>query len=159
MKLVSENSESDIKKRAASEEFEQKLEGLAINMLRVIAGAGEPARLLQEIHECALATQSYREVYGQYPSAFQIAKLLNLDNYDEDEWGSWSDAERQRWEADGSFMLQSAAARIRRASLRIVAAQWAGQRTVLSNADRLFSDGIQRYLKAIEFRRKAWSKR
>lgn len=159
MKLVSENSESDIKKKAASEELEQKLEGLAINMLRVIAGAGEPARLLQEIHECALATQSYRETHSQYPSAFEIAKLLNLDRYDEDELESWSDEQRRRREADGTIMIQAAAALIRRASLRIVAAQWAGQRTVLSNADRLFSDGIQRYLKAMEFRRKAWSKR
>lgn len=159
MKLVNENSESDIKKRAASKEFEQKLESLAINMLRVIAGAGRPARLLQEIHECALATQTYREAHSQSPSAFQVSKLLDIDKHDEDEWDSWTEEQRRRWEADGTFMIQTAAARIRRASLRIVAAQWAGQRTVLINAEHLFSDGIERYIKAREFRLKAWLKR
>jgi hypothetical protein len=154
MKLVSENSESDIKKRAASEEFEQKLEGLAINMLRVIAGAGEPARLLRDIHECALATREYRDVHSEYPSAFQIAKLLDLHTYDREQWESWSDAERERWLEDGTFAVQIAAARIRQASLRIVAAQWAGQKTVLSNADRLFFEATKSYDDAKEFHRK-----
>ncbi len=153
MRLVSENSESDLKKHAASEDFERALESLAINMLRVIAGAGEPARLLRDIHECALATHDYREVHGQFPSAFQIADLLDYSNYDDEQWKSWSEAERERWLENGAFTVRSAAACIRQASLRIVAAQWAGHRTVLSNAESLFSSAIRSYIEASEFRR------
>lgn len=158
MKTVSENSESDLAKHAASEAFDQALVALTINMLRIIAGAGEPARLLRDIHECALAMQTYREAHNQYPSAFQIAELLDLDKYDDERRESWSEEDRKRWEADGTFMVQFAAAHVRQASLRVVAAQWAGHRTVLTNADNLFSDAIKSYIEAWEFRRRENSK-
>lgn len=68
MKLVSENSEEDIKKRAVAEELERSLERLTINLLRVVAGAGEPGRLLRDIHECAIASGSYYEAHNQLPT-------------------------------------------------------------------------------------------
>jgi hypothetical protein len=45
MKLVVENSEDDLRKRAAAEEFDSALEAASINLLRVIAGAGNPERV------------------------------------------------------------------------------------------------------------------
>jgi len=78
MKLVVENSEDDLRKRAAAEDFDSALEAASINLLRVIAGAGNPGCVLRELNECLAAAAGYREAHGHYPDAHRIAALLDV---------------------------------------------------------------------------------
>lgn len=154
MKLVSEKAEDDLKKHEASAQFDSALEDLAINMLRVIAGAGKPELILEELHYCVAAATAYREAHNVYPPAHHIASLLSADNYDFERQASWSPENRKRWEADGEVMCVYAARAVRRASLRVVAAQWAGQKTILANAERAFGDAMRLHEQAWEERRR-----
>jgi hypothetical protein len=77
MKLVGENSDADLKKLAASEEFDAALEAFATNLLRVAAGAGGPEQILRELHYCVAATAACRVSYNEYPTAHHIASLLD----------------------------------------------------------------------------------
>lgn len=142
MELVSQNSEADLKKREASARFDAAMEGLAINLLRVIAGAGHPGRLLHEMHDCLAAASVYRDAHGHYPDG--IASLLDARRYEAQQRERWSADDEARWEADGTFMVDHAALLVRIASLRIVAAQWAGHRAVLSNSENAFHDAVRR---------------
>jgi hypothetical protein len=155
MKLVSEHSEDELKKRAAAEEFERALNSMATNMLRVIAGAGEPQNISLHALRCALAAEDYHEAHHEYPSASRVAELLEYSRHDATQRSSWSDEDRERWVADGTYDQMLATAQIRQASLRVVAAQLAKQRTILANAEHLFSDAIRNYLEARERCKKA----
>lgn len=105
------------------------------------------------MYECILASEAYHEAHNEYPSAFRVAEAMDYSRVDADQWASWSEEQRERWEADGTYDKMLAAAQIRQASLRVVAAQWAEQRTVLTNAERLLSEAIWNYLDA-----RAWQK-
>lgn len=154
MKLVSETSDADLRKREASEEFDATLKAAAINLLRVIAGAGSPAEVLPELHRCVAATAAYREAHNEYPTAHHIASLLDAKKYDADEHEAWSPEHRMRWDANGETMRIYAALSIRTASLRVVAGQWAGHRTVLINAETAFVKALNQYIQATDFYRR-----
>jgi hypothetical protein len=144
-----DDSQKDSEKRIACEEFEESLRRLATNMLRVVAGAGEPYRLLRDIYRCSLAAQSYRECHNELPASFQIADLLNCTRNLEG-LATFSSLERPPPKEPRDYELAAAATEIRQGSLRVVAAQWGDSRTVLINAERLFENGIRRHEKARE---------
>ena len=154
MKLVVENSEDDLKKRAAGEDFDSALEAASINLLRVIAGAGNPERVIRQLDDCLAAAAVYREAHGEYPDRHGIAALLNIERHDEQERRSWSPEDRERWDSNGESTMMEAALAIRRASLRVVAGQWSGHKAVLSNAERSFFDAVNSYFEARDFRRR-----
>ena len=155
MKLVSENSDADLKKLAASEEFDSALEAFATNLLRVAAGAGSPEQILQELHYCVAAASAYRESHNEYPSAHHIASLLDAGRSDTDQREKWTSEDLKRWDANGETMRWEAALAVRRASLRVVAGQWAGHKAVLSNAESAFVKAMNFYCEARDFLRKA----
>jgi hypothetical protein len=136
MKLVSENSETDIKKHEASTKFEVALEHLAINILRVIAGAGSPGSILHQMQNCLIAATIYQDAYGHFPAG--IASQLDASRCEEQQRAGWSAENRSRWEADGTVCVHDAEMLIRIASLRVVAAQWAGNRSILSRSESEF---------------------
>lgn len=144
-----DESEVELEKRRAYEEFEESLRRVASNMLRVIAGAGEPYHLLRDIYRCSLAVQSYRECHNELPTSFQIADLLNCTRNLEG-LATFSSLDRPPPKKPRDYELAAAATKIRQASLRVVAAQWGDSSTVLINAERLFTDGIREHEEARE---------
>ncbi|GLI91089.1 hypothetical protein [Methylocystis echinoides] len=144
-----EDAEGNLEKHRVCEEFEESLRRLAMNMLRVVAGAGEPYRLLRDMHRCVLSAQSYRECHNELPTSFQIADLLNCTRNLEG-LATFTSLERPPPKEPRDYELAAAATEIRQGSLRVVAAQWGDSRTVLINAERLFENGIRRHEKARE---------
>ena len=59
--FVVENTEDDLRKRAAGEEFEAALGAASVSLLRVIAGAGSPGRVLRELNHCTAPASAYQE--------------------------------------------------------------------------------------------------
>lgn len=69
---------------------------------------------------------------------------------------SWSEDDQQRWSADGEEDAIIAQMGIRQASLRIIAAQMAGQRTIQRNAEHLFHGYLRDLGRAQEKQRRAF---
>ncbi|WP_454812863.1 hypothetical protein [Labrys neptuniae] len=154
MKLVIENSEKDLARNAASEEVEKTLREFAINFLRVVAGGGRPYEIYGDMVGCIEAAQAYQKAHGLLPSSWDISNAIDGNRADRERMESWSQKDRERWWADGYASTIDTHMDIRQASLRIIAAQMAGQKTIQRNAENLFDKGLRRLDDVREERRR-----
>ncbi|OCC05295.1 hypothetical protein BA190_10350 [Labrys sp. WJW] len=154
MKLVSENSEKDLARNAASEEVEKTLREFAINFLRVVAGGGRSYEIYGDMVGCIEAAQAYQKVHGLLPSSWDISNAVDGNRADREWMESWSPKDRERFWTNGEATIIDAKMDIRQASLRIVAAQMARQRTIQCNAENLFDAGLRRLDNIREERRR-----
>lgn len=141
MRLVSENSEADLKRRRARERFEQALIDTATNLFRIAAGAGKPEDLLREMAECceAATAEGYSALIGD------ISRVLDAGRRDFERQQEWSPEERKRWLENGTLGVRDAALAVRIESLRVIAAQWSGNLSVETGAERRFKDAIRMF--------------
>jgi hypothetical protein len=141
VEIVSSNSDADIERMRAKEAVEDAFRHCAINMLRVVAGAGKPYDLLGEMIACIEAARGYYEVSGHYPMSDYIASALDGDKKDREFIEKWY---RERgvedvYEETHRMELEM---EMRRYGLRVIAAQMAYQPTIESNAKRKFFDSF-----------------
>lgn len=141
MRLVSENSEADLKRRRGRERFEQALIDAATNLLRIAAGAGKPEDLLREMAVCceAATAEGYSAIIGD------ISRALDAGRREYERQQNGSPEDRKRWLEDGTLGVRDGALAVRIESLRVIAAQWSGNLSVERNAERGFNDAIQMF--------------
>ena len=124
IRLVSEQSESDIAKKRAEEEIGIELRALAANMLRVIRGAGKAYDLARDMSTCLKAFQGYYDAHNVRPDSSRLQKALN---FDPDEYSRFNpgmdEAGMEQWH------IQTAENEVCRAALQVIASKLIGQRT------------------------------
>ena len=155
MKLVVENSDVDLARHAASEEVEKTLREFAINFLRVVAGGGRSYEIYGDMVACIEAAQAYQKLHGLLPSSWDISNAVDGNRADREWMVSWPPKDREWYWTNGEAAIIDAKMDIRQASLRIVAAQMARQRTIQYNAENLFDKGLRRLDDIREERRRA----
>jgi hypothetical protein len=119
MRVVSENSDDDLKRRQADEELGHAIRALTANLLRVTRGAGKPYEIGLQAQRAADAGLAYYEAFGRPPGADQYAKYLDIR----------LDREILSRVSDDEWYRSYAEERIIRASLQISASRLVGQLT------------------------------
>lgn len=147
-RVVSENSEEDIKKREAEEALAWPYRELAANLLRVVRGAGSSARLMDQMAEVIQRSREYYDIIGHWPAAHTIDHILRIKTPDEQmeellQNGRCSQKDLDRWENDGTMAVDRAVYRICRGALQKCASQLVAQTTQERTAENELHEGIR----------------
>lgn len=151
MRVVSSQSSETIRKKKALEDLTAELRRLAVNLLRVIRGAGKPYELPRDIDRVAKALTEYAEAHGQFPDSDSIRSILDRDIALE-EYRPWIVEGRQRRAREAATpeaQIELAISDIIDAALQIVASMFADQMTQLRTAEHALHLGVRR-LKAAQ---------
>lgn len=146
MRVVSENSESDIARNEAAQDVEWRLRELAANLLRVIRGAGKPYDLPQDAASFVRAVVAYQEAAGHGVPSDELSAMLT-DAVDQDIDRAQGD------ESDRAY----AERKIMRGCLQIAASRLLGQRTQESAGDSELYDGARDLEAWREEQRRQWA--
>ncbi|MGY3472477.1 hypothetical protein [Bradyrhizobium ottawaense] len=154
LRVVSEQSEAEIRKQRVHDQLSRDLRRFAANFLRMTSGSGKPLELLAQLEKLSACIREYRDAHdGALPAPKVIHQILNAREA-KLEYRPWikeiSESERQRWEADGTFDREEAIAGIVRSGLRMVAAELVDQLTQHSVAETDFYESIRRLDEARE---------
>lgn len=146
MRLVSEQSNAEIRRRRALDQLTPALRQLTANLMRITRGAGHPERLASEMVACLEAMQAHQEAIGYGPPSEEIRAVLDPDEAQKEfrPWAGGSDADKARWEADGSLGIEDAIREIRRASLQMTASMLVNQLTHVRKGEGDIFDAIRR---------------
>jgi hypothetical protein len=160
LKVVSEQSEADIRKQRVHDQLTRDLRRFAANFLRMTSGSGKPLDLLPQMERVAATIRAYADAHdGDLPAPKVIHEILD-SRVALLEYRPWikdvEEAARQRWEADGEFDLGRAVAGIIRAGLRMVASELVDQLTQHSVAESEFYEQVKNLDKAREKSRKSY---
>lgn len=152
MRLVSEQSEAEVGRHRALDQLTPALRHLTANLMRISRGAGHPHRLAEEMAACLGAMLAYEDAVGHGPATEEIQGILDPDEAQKEfrPWAGGTDADRARWEADGSLGIEDAIRDIRRASLQMTASMLVDQLTHMNKGRWDISEGVQRLEKARE---------
>lgn len=147
MKIVAENSESDIKRRQARDEVVWPLTELTANLLRVTRGAGKPYEIGRQAVALINAMQNHWDVVGQYPSSDELTVALDID------------PSREFLEGGGEEFYEEVHAQqqVIRGALQIAASRLLSQRTQESAGERELREGTRGLARVAEARRKKWA--
>lgn len=130
MRIVSENSDGDIRRQRAEDALSWALRDLASNMLRVVRGAGKPYQLGREMIAAVEAMEAYRAAVGHWPPSDAISAMLSgKSTFD------------LKGLSDGEFNKEHAQETMIRGALQIVASRLAGQRIQESSGEREMAEG------------------
>ncbi|MDT3686492.1 MAG: hypothetical protein RO009_15770 [Pseudorhodoplanes sp.] len=137
MKIVSEQSEEDIRRVKTREALTDPMRNLAANVLRIVRGAGSTEDLLGQLRVCADRMQEFVDAHGRWPKP-ELNEILNCERAFA-EHRPWTTKNRasdlKRWAEDGSTDCSLAIARIRDASLQIAASILTDHMTWQSRAE------------------------
>jgi len=132
VRVVSENSETDLQRKRAESRLDQSLRELTANLLRVVRGAGRAYDVEDQIRKAADAFGAFREVAGYGVGAQEIDQMLS-GGLPPEITGPWSDA-RER---------QQATEMIVRGSLQMTAAELLGQHLQVAAGRQELGKGVQ----------------
>ena len=151
MRVVSEQSEEEIRRRKTREALAPRLRVLAANMLRVVRGAGKPLELLRQMEACSAAIRDYAEAHGCLPSVQLFNQMLDCESTWR-EYRPWIEEDRKKfeaeWAASGETDRKDAIRKIRNASLQATASMLLDQSTQLSVAENDMCAGVDMFEKA-----------
>jgi hypothetical protein len=129
VRIVSDQSEDDIRRRETRDGLVWPLRELAANILRIVNGAGKPWELMNQLAACHEALRLYAEAHSMLPSEFEIHQILDCDL-------AWQEIrpgaeERQATETespsrmrdDGEIEREMALGLIRKGALQMVASR------------------------------------
>jgi hypothetical protein len=147
LRVVSEQSEANIRKQRVYDQLTRDLRRFAANFLRMTSGSGKPLDLLPQMERLAASIKAYADAHdGALPAPKVIHQILD-SRAALLEYRPWikdvSETERQRWEADGSFDRSEAVAGIIKAGLRMVASELVDQLTQHSVAESDFYEQVR----------------
>lgn len=155
IRVVSENSAEEIALKRAREEAEWKLRLLAENLLRVIAGAGKPEKLLADIDvartrylEYLAAAKAANVMPGDIVAPLRIDHLFHEDAdrpQTEHEWREWA---IKNPEGDYFNARRRWIQHIRRGVLREVASELVGSDLQGRRSEQQVWDGIHAIMNA-----------
>ena len=125
MKVVSENSDDDLKRRQADGRVGTAVRALAANLMRVTRGSGKAQEIGSQAHELIEARMAYAEAWGFLPGPDRYDEYLDI--------APNAEIMSQISEEDAGRIYAKAG--IVRASLQIAASGLLGQRTQETIAD------------------------
>jgi hypothetical protein len=153
LRVVSEQSEANIRKQRVHDQLTRDLRRFAVNFLRMTSGSGKPLDLQQQMQKVAASIRAYADAHDGAPAPKIIHQILD-SRVALLEYRPWikdvEDAARQRWEADGESDRSKAVAGIIKAGLRMVASELVDQLTQHSAAQSDFYEQIRNLDKARE---------
>jgi hypothetical protein len=148
LRIVSEQSEKNIRKKRAHDQLTRDLRAFAAHFLRVTSGSGKPLDLLRRTEKLTASLRAYADVHeGSLPSPRTVHQILD-SRAALIEYRPWikeiDEASKRRWEEDGTFARNDAVAGIIKAGLRMVASELVDQLTQHSVAESEFYEQIRR---------------
>lgn len=129
MEQVSETSDEDRKRQWAEREMIHVARHMAINLLRVVRGAGRPHQIFADAKEFARAAEVYFEVFGMWPVE-QLYEAFDLSP-------EYEITDTKRADIEHATQLIMAGA------LQMAASRMAGQRTQEAAGRRELFAGIR----------------
>jgi hypothetical protein len=128
LQLVSERSAKEVECHNAAADMSWPLRVLAANLLRIIRGAGKPDELEGQCENALAAMQAYLGATGSFPSP-HIAHLLRMSTRRTRAIGAGraTEADIERWNANGENAREDALETICRGALQMVASGLVGQ--------------------------------
>ena len=80
VRLVSNQSDDDMRRREARDALVWPLRELTANLLRIANGAGKPVALMKQLRACHEALRAYAEAHSNaLPSDYDIQQILDCD--------------------------------------------------------------------------------
>lgn len=155
LRIVSETSDVEIRRKEALEEVDLALRELTANLMRIVRGAGKSYEVFRQINRCRAAFLQYHEASGCLPSSSEIDRLLAIRRKADELYKCADEQSHARWSADGTFMIAAAEDIIRAGVLRAVSAELVGQRLQECNGENELHDGLRMYEQFREERRRA----
>jgi hypothetical protein len=157
LRVVSEQSEADIRKQRVHDQLTRDLRRFAANFLRMTSGSGKPLELLRQMEKVAASIRAYADAHdGALPASKVIHQILD-SHAALVEYRPWirdvEEATRLRWEANGESDRSKAVAGIIRAGLRMVASEFVDQLTQHSVAESDFYEQVRKLDEAREMAR------
>jgi hypothetical protein len=145
MKIVSQQSDEDIAFNRAKEDAEYKLRLFASNLLRVIAGAGKPEMVFQQMAD---AFNDWKAMQQIRPTGcqFEVDALAcnpSLTRGVRNDGSPIDPADIARWHADYTFAVEDAEWDLQREALRVVASTLHGPTHLRSTAEGKFHDALR----------------
>jgi hypothetical protein len=145
MRVVSEQSEQDIRKRKARDALVYPLRELAANLLRTIRGAGKPLELWRQMESYVSLMREYTDAHGCQPDDQFIHDILDCD-IAENDYRPWIEQNRtkedlRRSKANGTIDRKDAERLIRNASLQIIASTLVDQLTQRRTGEKILEKG------------------
>lgn len=156
MKLVSDQSDDDVQYNSARECAEADLRIMASNLLRILAGAGKPEALFEQmfaaVQSCAAMERLRSTSHHFYAQAVDASPHLTRGLKSD---GSPIDpAAMARWHAAGTIAVEDAEWDVQRMAMRVVASELHGPTHLRSNAEGAFHDALRAWWDAWEMRRR-----
>ena len=144
MRIVSENSDEDLKRREIDAEFRWAIRELAANLMRITRGSGKPHEIGRQAQDMINIIDRYRLEVGHFPWARDLSSHLDI-------WTGWDEREKL---GEVEFHCQTEEERLLRAALQLVASRMLGQRLQESPAETELLLAIKSLGEAREERRK-----
>lgn len=162
MRVVSEQSEADLRRREAANRVHWRYRELAANLLRVVRGAGSSADLLEQMAAVISASSELKDLEGYWPDSSVIEGALRLPDPGSRmqarvEEGRFSKEDIDRWERDGTLDVNWAEHEICRGVLQMCASGLLQQSTHRSVGHNEFRDGVRALNAALEKQRAHWA--
>jgi hypothetical protein len=85
MRVISSQSEAEIRRRETRERLTYPLRELTANLLRITRGAGKSYLLGNQLADCIQAFKDYIDAHGALPSEAEINEILDYE-------GAWEEA-------------------------------------------------------------------
>lgn len=139
MKLVSSQSQDDIRRATSLERIKVRLRGMLANMLRVQRGAGRPYSIFNDIVDTAIALSDHYREFGDIGEAF-FSNSIDLDVCFAERVGG-EERVRQINLAKSDFDLGQDI--MVRGAMQIIASQLLGQMTQESAGDKELFQGFE----------------
>jgi hypothetical protein len=147
VRIVSSQSDDDIRRKQAREELVRPLRELTANLLRAAKGGGKPHYLPRQLNACLTAFAAYAEAHGTLPPAHEIFEILDPDKAFHDA-RPWIDENRKAMrqiaeEEAGETEREIAIGRIRRGALQAVASMLLDQLPQIRMGEHDIYEGIR----------------
>jgi hypothetical protein len=150
MRIVSEQSEQEIKKRETAAAVTSELRDFAANFLRVVRGAGDTFRLWHGMKSCSEAAEAFYKAHGEWPSAQLIHDALDQRLAHDESRPLVKERLGNEYPTERDMAIDA----ICRAALQIVASTLVDQPTQRSGAEHALHAATEELEKVREARRR-----
>ena len=119
MRVVAENTDTDVARRRATIEVSSALIEMTANLMRVVRGAGKPDDIVRQIQALGQALSDYHKATGMMPAPDVLAEILSIE-HEQQMISHLSGPQLDRLDAQQSVV---------RGALQVAASRLLGQKT------------------------------
>jgi hypothetical protein len=148
MRLVSDQSAADLRRRETREALVWPLRELTANLLRIAKRGGRPVSLVKQMSDCLGALKEYADAHGALPSEQEIHDILDCDLAWEHHRPWIKERRKEMVEAfgrveDDSTERERAMKLVRKGALQAVASMLLGQIPQVSRGESDIYEGMR----------------